>query len=104
MSETFEDYYTKTWCSSGGIENFDTSIERDVWNHQQKKIDALENKLAEAVDCLEHYADCDNYRFAERGCISGTKYYVMKDARPFKAELIYERITGKPFNQDHERN
>ena len=71
---------------------------------KQKKIDELEKKLEKAVKCLEYYADCNNYIFTERGCISGVKYYVLKDSRPFEAEKTYEKITGKPFNQNPERD
>lgn len=54
MSETFEDWWElfELECIQSD-DNFKViEIVESAWNHQQKKIDELEKKLAEAVDSL----------------------------------------------------
>lgn len=61
MSETFKEYWEKTWTCSGSIEEFDTDIEKSIWNHQQSKIDKLETLLKEACEFVS-YAERDKYK------------------------------------------
>jgi len=58
MSETFEEYFKKTWCTSGKLEDFNTDIERAIWNHQQKKLQAEREKVALLEMENDNLKDC----------------------------------------------
>lgn len=53
MSETFEEYFRKTWVSSGAFENFDTSVERSVWDYQEAKLQAEREKVTKLEKDIE---------------------------------------------------
>ena len=55
-SESFEEYFKKTWLTSAPLEEFDTTIERDIWNHQQKKLQAAEEENRILREAVEFYA------------------------------------------------
>ena len=73
MSETFEEWFLR--FTDKELENYRIisnnmtyqwkASSQAAWNHQQKKIDALEKKLAEAVGALRFYGTYNPHQFPE---------------------------------------
>jgi len=60
-AKTFKEYWLSTWGKSASMDSFDTTIEKHVWDFQQKRIDRLEAQLMELREILKE-AGADSHR------------------------------------------
>lgn len=57
MNETFEEYYCETWTADGCLDGLNTSVERDIWDHQQEKIETLKKAIIELKKSNDFYGE-----------------------------------------------